>query len=64
MKASEYIDKVIEDQGRTKAWVASKSDINYKTFIDKLKHDRFTADELLLIGKVLNLDLNRIKEEL
>jgi hypothetical protein len=63
MKLSEYISQVIEKQGRTKTWVAEQSDIKYKTFVDKLTFNRFTAEELLRIAKVLNIDLNKLKEE-
>lgn len=63
MKLSEHISKVIEDQGRTKVWVAEQSDINYKTFVDKLTRNTITGEELLRVSKVLNIDLNKLKEE-
>lgn len=59
---AEYIAQVIESQGRTKVWVAEQSDINYKTFVDKLKRNTFYGEELLRISKVLEIDLNRLKE--
>lgn len=62
MKLSEYIAKIIEDQGRNKNWVADQSGIKYKTFIDKLANNRFTGEELIQIAKVLNIDLNELKE--
>ena len=64
MKVAEYINKVIEDQGRNKTWVADRCEINYKTFVDKLKNNRFTADDLLKVSKVLNINLENMKEEL
>jgi hypothetical protein len=63
MNVAEYIANIIEQQGRTKTWVAEQSDIKYKTFVDKLTFNRFTAEELLRIGKVLNIDLNKLKED-
>lgn len=63
MKLSEYISQVIESQGRTKVWVAEQSDINYKTFVDKLSRNTITGEELLKIARVLNIDLNKLKED-
>jgi hypothetical protein len=63
MNVAEYIAKVIEEQGRTKTWIAEQSDIKYKTFVDKLTYNRFTAEELIIIAKVLNIDLNKLKED-
>jgi hypothetical protein len=61
MNLAEYISQVIEQQGRTKTWVAEKSEINYKTFIDKLTRNTITGEELLRIAKVLNIDLEELK---
>lgn len=63
MKLNEHITKIIEEQGRTKVWVADKADINYKTFIDKLTRNSITGEELLRIAKVLNIDLEKLKKE-
>lgn len=63
MKLSEYIIQVISNQGRTKVWVAEQSNINYKTFVDKLTRNTITGEELLRVAKVLNIDLNKLKEE-
>lgn len=64
MDIAEYIDKVRESQGRSKAWVAEQININYKTFIDRTTHNRFTADDLIKISKILNINLEKMKEEL
>jgi hypothetical protein len=63
MNVAEYIANIIEKQGRTKTWVAEQSGIKYKTFVDKLTFNRFTAEELVVISKVLNIDLNKLKED-
>jgi hypothetical protein len=60
---SNYIAEVIKDKGHTKTWVAEKSDINYKTFVDKLTRDTITGKELLRIARVLGIDLNGLKEK-
>ena len=62
MNLGKYIEDIIEKQGRTKTWVADQSDINYKTFIDKLTRDSFTGKELLRIANVLNINLEDLKE--
>lgn len=61
MNLGEYIASVIERQGRTKTWVSDKSGINYKTFVDKLNRDSITGKELLRIAKVLNINLEELK---
>lgn len=61
MKICEYIEEIIEDQGRRKDWTAEKSGIKYKTFLDKLEKDTFTAYELISIGKLVDIDLNEFK---
>lgn len=61
MNLAEYITEVIEQQGRTKIWVAEQSEIKYQTFVEKLKRNSITGEELLRIGKVLNVDLNELK---
>ena len=63
MNLGEHISTIIEQQGRTKVWVAEKSDINYKTFVDKLTRDTITGKELLRIAKVLGINLEDLKEK-
>lgn len=62
MYLGEFIDLQITKQGRSKIWVAEQAKINYKTFVDKIKYDRFTAYDLIKVAKVLNIDLNELKE--
>jgi len=63
MNLGKHISDVIELQGRTKTWVADQSDINYKTFVDKISRDSFTGKELLRIAKVLGINLEELKED-
>ena len=60
---SNYIAEVIKEKGHTKTWVAEKSDINYKTFVDKLTRDTITGKELLRIARVLGINLEELKEK-
>ena len=64
MNLAEHIEKAIEEQGRTKTWVADQSKIKYKTFVDKITWNRFTGEELLRIAKVLNINLEELKGEI
>lgn len=62
MKLSEYILNLIEDNGINKKWVADKAGIKYRTFLDKLDRNSFTGEELLVLGKILKINLNKLKE--
>ena len=64
MNIAEYIEQVRKNQGRSKTWVAEQININYKTFVDRAAHNRFTADDLIKISKVLNINLEKMKEEI
>ena len=63
MKLNEYIESILKEQERSKSWLADKLDINSKTFLGKMKRNSITAEELLKIGEILNLNLNSLKEE-
>lgn len=60
----QLIEQIRQDNGQTKVWIADKADINYKTFVDKMKRDTFTGYELLKIAKVLNINLEELKKEI
>ena len=64
LNLGDYIEKVIENQGRTKVWVAEQCQINYKTFVDKLTRDSFTGKELLKLAQVLGIELDELKKQI
>lgn len=64
MNLAQLIEKSLDEQGITKAWLSEQLGINYKTFTGKFKRNSFEALELIKIGKILNIDLNKIKEEI
>ena len=64
MDLGKYIEGIMKEQGRTKKWAADRCDINYKTFVDKLKNDRLTGHELLKLGKILNIRLDELKNKI
>jgi len=64
MNLGQHISNIIKQKGHTKTWVADKADINYKTFVDKMKRDTFNAYELLKLAKVLNINLEELKKEI
>lgn len=62
MNIGKYILKVLDEQGRSQTWLAEQMNINVKTFSGKLKRDFITGDELLKIAKLLNINLEELKE--
>lgn len=64
MNIGEHIAHILEQQGRSKIWMSEQIGINYKTFIDRLKNDRLTAYDLLVIGRVLNIRLDEMKNQI
>ena len=57
-----YIVKTLKEQGRSKKWLCETIGINYKTFMRKIKKNSFSATELIKIAKVLDINLNKLKE--
>jgi len=64
MDIGEYIQKVLDEQGRSQIWLADKLGIHDKTFSGKLKRNSITGEELLKIAKFLGINLDDLKEEL
>jgi hypothetical protein len=62
MNLGQYIENIIEQQGRSKQWVSDRLNMNYKTFFYRLKNDSLKATDLLVIAKLLGIDLNELKE--
>ncbi|MDR7870719.1 MAG: hypothetical protein RIN55_07680 [Tissierellaceae bacterium] len=63
-RLGEYIKKCIKEEGKTSIWVADKLGINYKTFVGKLNRDSITAEELLKISVLLDINLENLKRDL
>lgn len=57
-----YIEKKMEEEGRSKLWLAGKLNMNKDTFYGKLRRKSFSADELVQIGIIMDLDLNELKK--
>ena len=55
------IIKLLKEQRRTQTWLANQVGIKRVTFALKVKKDRFTAEELVLMAIELNVDLNVFK---
>lgn len=64
MNIGRHISHILESQGRSKIWMSEQIGINYKTFVDRLKNDRLTAYDLLRIGRVLNIRLDEVKNQI
>ena len=63
MHLGNFIDSVRIEKGWSKIYLSEKININYKTSVDKLKNDTFTAKELLKIAIVLGIDLEKLKKD-
>lgn len=59
----QLIEQIRQNNGHTKVWISEQADMNYKTFVDKMKRDTFTGYELLKLAKVLNINLEELKKE-
>lgn len=64
MSIGKYIKTCIKEDGRTLTWVSEKLGINYKTFVGKLNRNTLSADELLKVGSLIDINLEHMKMEL
>lgn len=64
MNICEYIKKCIKEEGRTSLWISEKLNVNYKTFVGRLNKNKLSADDLLKISVLLDIDLEEVKNEL
>lgn len=64
MNIGEYIKRYIKEDGRTSLWIAEKLGMNYKTFVGKLNRNSLSADDLLKISALIDMDLEEMKEDL
>jgi len=64
MNTGQHILSVLKDQGRSQVWLADKLGIHEKTFSNKLRRNSITGDELLQIAKLLNINLEELKEKI
>jgi len=63
MKISDYILEVLNSQERQKSWLAEKIGISKQAINYKFKNNSFTAEELIDVSEVLNIDLKEFKEK-
>lgn len=61
MIVSDFINNTLQNQGYTKTWLADKLNITKQLLNDKFKRNAFTGQELVDIGCILGIDLNRLK---
>lgn len=64
MTVAESILKVLKSQERSKSWLAEKIDISKQTIHYKFKSNSFTAEDLLKVAKVLNINLEELKNQI
>jgi hypothetical protein len=54
----------LDEHGIKNPWLADKVNIKYKTLFGKFQRGSIEADELLKIAKVLNIDLNSLRDQI
>jgi len=59
---AQYILNILNNQERAKSWLADKVDISKQALNYKFSNNSFTAEELVRIAKVLNINLEELKE--
>jgi hypothetical protein len=64
MSLSQRVVAIINNQGRSKKWVAEQCGINYKTFVDRLLNDRLTAYDLIHLSEILDFSLDEFRRNL
>jgi len=63
MKVADYILEVLNSQERQKSWLADKTNISKQAINYKFKNNSFTAEELLILSEVLNINLEELKDK-
>jgi len=64
MKVSDYILEILNSQERQKSWLADKVNISKQAMNYKFKNNSFTAEELFEITKVLNINLEEMRDKI
>jgi DNA-binding XRE family transcriptional regulator len=64
MTIAEHILQVLKSQERSKPWLADKIGITRQTIQYKFKSNSFTAEELIQISRVLNINLEELKDKM
>lgn len=64
MNIGALIRQELKKQGRSQRWLASQIDIDEITLSGKLTRNSITAEEIIKIGNILEIDLNKLKEEI
>jgi transcriptional regulator with XRE-family HTH domain len=61
MDIGKYIKNILESKGYTQRQLADKLNIDEKRFSYRLTNNSLSANELIKIAEILNLDLNELK---
>ncbi|MBE6065911.1 hypothetical protein [Clostridium cochlearium] len=62
MNVNEWLELKIKEQGRNKKWIAEQLNIKYTTLNSYWQKNQMPLDSIVNIGKLLELDLNEIKQ--
>jgi hypothetical protein len=61
---AEYIEQHRKAQRREKIWLAGQLGITKQVLNYKFSNNRFLAEELVTLGKLLDMDLNKLKNNI
>jgi len=64
MKVADYILEILNSQERQKSWLADKVNISKQAINYKFKNNSFTAEELFEVTKVLNINLEEMRDKI
>jgi len=64
MKVADYILEVLNSQERQKSWLADKTNISKQAINYKFKNNSFTAEELFEVARVLNINLEEMRDKI
>jgi len=64
MKVADYILKILNSQERQKSWLADKVNISKQAMNYKFKNNSFTAEELFEVARVLNINLEEMRDKI
>ncbi len=64
MNIGQYIKNNLKSEGRSIRWLSKQLNINEYTLNGKINRNSITAEELLKIGKILDWDLNKLRDEI
>lgn len=64
MRLNDFILEKIKEQGFTQKYIAEQINVKYNSFNHRMRNDSLTAYDILKIGRLLNIDLEKEKHNI